>query len=426
MADRVDAIVVGAGLAGLSAARQLAIHGLDVVVLESSDEVGGRVRTDRAGGLQLDRGFQLFNPAYPEAARVLDYAALDLKPLVPGVIVAHANGRSTRLGDPRRKPGWAIDAIGPATGSLLSKARFAKLAWQASRTPVRTIIESPDTTTGEKLRAAGIDERFIEQVLRPFLTGVFLEQDLATSRRFLDLVLRSFVRGVPSVPARGMQAIPEQLRDSLPVGSVRLNTPVSQVSSGSVIAGDASIACRAVVVATDPIAAEHLVTGVSAPKGNSVTTWYHLAPVDPLSLTGGDAVLVVDGDRRGPVVNTVVMTHAAPAYASDGRVLVSSSALGTHDTVADEASVRAHIALLYGTSTRDWESVGAYAIPYALPEMVPPLDVRKPVDLGSGLFVAGDHRDTASIQGAMVSGRRAADAALAHLGVQPIGSRIGS
>ena len=86
MADSVDAIVVGAGLAGLSAARQLAIHGVDVIVLESSNDVGGRVRTDRFDGLQLDRGFQLFNPSYPEAARVLDYEALDLKPFVPGVI----------------------------------------------------------------------------------------------------------------------------------------------------------------------------------------------------------------------------------------------------------------------------------------------------------------------------------------------------
>ena len=426
MADSVDAIVVGAGLAGLSAARQLAIHGVDVIVLESSNDVGGRVRTDRFDGLQLDRGFQLFNPSYPEAARVLDYEALDLKPFVPGVIVARAGGRSTRLGDPRRKPGWAIDAIGPATGSLLSKARFAKLAWQASRTPVGTITRSPDSTTGEKLRAAGIDERFIEQVLRPFLTGVFLEQDLATSRRFLDLVLRSFVRGVPSVPARGMQAIPEQLRDALPIGTVRLNSPASHVTATSVTAGGKSFSARAVIVATDPPTAEHLLTRVVAPKGNSVTTWYHLAPVDPRSLTGGDAVLVVDGDRRGPVVNSVVISHAAPGYADGGRVLVSTSTLGTRDSTDDEASVRTQLESLYGTRTSDWTRVGAYAIPYALPAMLPPLDVRKPVDLGDGLFVAGDHRDTASIQGAMVSGRRAADAVLAHLGVKQRGARLGA
>lgn len=426
MADSVDAIVVGAGLAGLSAARQLAIHGLDVIVLESSDDVGGRVRTDRFDGLQLDRGFQLFNPAYPEAARVLDYEALDLKPLVPGVIVARAGGRSTRLGDPRRKPGWAIDAIGPATGSLLSKARFARMAWQASRMPVRAITGSPDLPAGEALRSAGIDDRFIDQVLRPFLTGVFLEPDLATSRRFLELVLRSFVRGVPSVPARGMQAIPEQLRDALPAGTVRLNSPASQVTPTSVNAGGTRLTARAVIVATDPTTAGSILRGVTVPEGNSVTTWYHLAPVDPKSLTGGDAVLVVDGDRRGPVVNSVVISHAAPAYADGGRVLVSTSTLGARDCADDEASVRTHLEALYGVRTGDWTRVGAYAIPYALPAMLPPLDIRKPVDLGDGLFVAGDHRDTASIQGAMVSGRRAADAVLAHLGVTRHGARLGA
>jgi hypothetical protein len=262
--------------------------------------------------------------------------------------------------------------------------------------------------------------------LRPFLTGVFLEPDLATSRRFLELVLRSFVRGVPSVPARGMQAIPEQLRDALPAGTVRLNSPASQVTPTSVNAGGTRLTARAVIVATDPTTAGSILRGVTVPEGNSVTTWYHLAPVDPKSLTGGDAVLVVDGDRRGPVVNSVVISHAAPAYADGGRVLVSTSTLGARDCADDEASVRTHLEALYGTRTSDWTRVGAYAIPYALPAMLPPLDIRKPVDLGDGLFVAGDHRDTASIQGAMVSGRRAADAVLAHLGVTRHGARLGA
>ena len=125
-------------------------------------------------------------------------------------------------------------------------------------------------------------------------------------------------------------------------------------------------------------------------------------------------------------MNSVVISHAAPGYADGGRVLVSTSTLGTRDSTDDEASVRTQLESLYGTRTSDWTRVGAYAIPYALPAMLPPLDVRKPVDLGDGLFVAGDHRDTASIQGAMVSGRRAADAVLAHLGVKQRGARLGA
>ena len=417
MTEARDVIVVGAGLAGLSAARQLAIHGVDVVVVEASDEVGGRVRTDRIDGLQLDRGFQLFNPAYPEAARVLDYPALDLRALTAGVVVALAGSKRTRLGDPRKKPGWATDALSPATGSMLSKARFAAYALRASRRPTRAITESLDFSAAIALRSAGMDEALIDRVLRPFLTGVFLEADLATSRRFMDLVLRSFVRGTPSVPARGMQAIPEQLRDSLPSDTVRLNTACSQATGTSVIADGQRINARAVIVAADPTTSAQLVPAITAPQGNSVTTWYHLVPSGGSELTGGDPVLVVDGEHRGPVINSVVMTHAAPAYADGGRLLVSSSVLGVANSTEDEARVRAHLAIMHGVSTASWEPVRAYAIPYALPAMLPPLDVRKSVDLGDGLFVAGDHRDTASIQGAMVSGRRAADAVLVHLGV---------
>lgn len=416
MAEHHDVVIAGAGLAGLSAARQLAIHGVDVLVLEAADGVGGRVRTDVVDGLQLDRGFQLFNPAYPEAARVLDYAALDLKPMTAGVIVALEDGRRARLGDPRCKPAWAADAARSATGSLASKARFARLAWQCSRSPVDDMLDGPDFSAEVLLRSAGLDDALIDRVMRPFLAGVFLEPDLATSRRFLQLVLRSFLRGTPSVPAAGMQAIPGQLHDSLPPGTVRLNTPVAAVTGRTVTTPGCDFTADAVIVATDPGSAGGLVPSLEIPRGNSVTTWYHLAPSDAV-LNDGDPVLVVDGGRRGPVVNSVVMSYAAPTYATGGRTLVSSSVLGAADSVEDERRVRTHLSVLYGVDTSRWEPVRAYAIPYALPAMLPPLDVRRPISIADGLFVAGDHRDTASIQGAMVSGRRAADAVLARLGI---------
>ncbi len=161
-----------------------------------------------------------------------------------------------------------------------------------------------------------------------------------------------------------------------------------------------------------------MVPAITAPQGRDVTTWYFLADTDPAQLTGGDPLLVVDGRiNSGPVINTVVMTHAAPTYASAGRVLVSASALGIHDSVEMTQAVRAHLSALYGVSTSAWEWVATYPVPYALPAMSVPLDIAQPVQAANGLFVAGDHRDTASIQGAMASGRRAAHAALAHLGI---------
>jgi hypothetical protein len=295
--------------------------------------------------------------------------------------------------------------------------RFAKYAWKQSRRPVVDIERAADRDAFSALRAAGIDTTFIDAVLRPFLTGVFLEPDLATSQRFLDLVLRSFIRGVPSVPAAGMQAIPVQLAGSLPAGSVRLDMRVTETTGTRVRTDGDDFEARAVIVATDPVTAATLIPGLTIPSGNSVTTWYHSAGA---RLTGGEGVLVVDGERRGPVINSVAISNAAPDYAPAGRTLVSTSTLGTDTSPQAEQSVREHLALLHGTSSRDWELIASYAIPYALPSMLPPLQIRHSVDLGEGLFVAGDHRDTASIQGAMVSGRRSADAVLAHLGVTSI------
>ena len=412
-----DVVIVGAGLAGLAAARHLAIHGVDVTVLEASDAVGGRVRTDRVDGLLLDRGFQLYNPAYPEPARVLDHDALMLRSFVPGVIAHSAEG-AIRLGDPRRLPAWAPDAASRRSGSLSGKLRFARYAWHVAHTSARVLEAQPDFPTHVALRSAGVDDAFLETVLRPFLAGVFLEDRLDTSRRFLDLVLTSFVRGRPSVPAQGMQAIPEQLRDALPDGTVRLGAAARAIDGGRVHTEDADVSGRCVIVATDPPAASALVPGLEVPAGRPVTTWYFLADGDPAALSEGRPVLIVDGARRGPVINTVVLTHAAASYATGGRILVSASSLGTNTGSDDEARVRDHLTQLYGVRTDGWTTVAAYPISYALPAMTPPLDTRKPVALSDSLYVAGDHRDTASIQGAMVSGRRAANAVLQHLGLR--------
>jgi glycine/D-amino acid oxidase-like deaminating enzyme len=420
MTSTHDVVIVGAGLAGLAAARHLTQQGLDVAVLEASGEVGGRVRTDLVDGLRLDHGFQLYNPAYPEAARVLDHPSLDLKALAPGLIALTDRG-PTRLADPRRRPSWAPDALSPRSGGLPGKLRFARYAWETARLPQRRRSARVDMPSDVALLSAGVDPRLLDAVLRPFLSGVFLEDRLTTSRRFLDLVLTSFLRGVPSLPAQGMQAIPVQLRDGLPSGTVRCGTPVRRVLSGAistVSTDDGDVSTRAVIVATDPRTAEALLPGLTIPPGRDVTTWYYVADCDASELTHGDATLVVDGRRaRGPVTNTVVLTNAAPSYATGGRVLVSASALGLHASAESERAVRDHLAGMYGVGTARWTLAGTYPIPYALPAMEVPLEIRRPVDLGGGLFVAGDHRDTASIQGAMVSGRRTAQAVLNRLGV---------
>jgi phytoene dehydrogenase-like protein len=399
-----EVVVVGAGLAGLACARRLQAAGVTTTVLEASDAVGGRVRTDVVDGMLLDRGFQVHNTGYPEAARVLDHDALDLRRFSAGAMV-RVGDRLHRVGDPRRVPTWAPTTVGAPIGSLKDKVLIAALAASAALQSPDALLSRPETTTGAALRARGLSETVVDRFFRPFLSGVFLEDGLDTSSRFFDLVWRSFVRGSQCVPSGGMQQIPEQLAAGL---DVQLHAPVRSVTARSIAVDGHVLTPRAVVVAAAAPDAGALLPGLDVPPQRSVVTHYHLAPEPPVA----EPAIVLDGEASGPVANTVVLTNAAPSYAP-GRHLVSSSVVRGD---ASEPVVRAHLSRLYGVDTGRWEHVAAYDVQAALPSQAPPMGrFRKTVRLEPGLYVCGDHRDSASIQGALVSGRRAADAVLDEL-----------
>lgn len=399
-------VVVGAGLAGLACAQRLSRAGVEVVVLEASDAVGGRVRTDVVDGFRCDRGFQLLNPAYPVLEHVVDVAELDLHAFQAGVVVAHA-GRQAILADPRRVPARLPQTVTAPLGSLLDKLRFA--AWAAaSLQPVSRLLRRPDRTLAESLDRAAVTGVLRTGVVEPFLAGVLAEWEGTTSANFAALLLRSFVLGSPAVPSLGMGRLPELVAASLPAGTVRLGTAVARVQADAVDTDDGSVPARAVVVATDPDTAGSL-TGLATPAMKSLTTFWHTAAEPPTRRR----LLHLDADRRGPVVNTAVMTSVAPSYAPAGRPLVATTVVGADGTGAAERAAREHAGLIYGVDTSRWELVTTHVVAAALPRQPPPLDARQPVRTPDGVFVAGDHRDTASIQGALVSGRRAAAALLA-------------
>ncbi|HEX8495597.1 MAG TPA: NAD(P)/FAD-dependent oxidoreductase [Actinomycetales bacterium] len=408
--SRTDVVVVGAGLAGLAAARHLVDRGVEVVLLEASDGVGGRARTDRVDGLLLDRGFQLLNPSYPEAARVLDLPALKLQSFGAGAVVAQG-GRRTVVADPRRSPTHLLSsALGP--GSVREKLAFARWGLEVGYGDPKRLQRLRDEPLAASLARRGITGRLRHAVIEPFLAGVVAEDGQETSRRFVDLLIRSFVRGTPALPAGGIQAMPDQLAAALPADCLHLGVRAGAVTGSSVATDAGTIEAGAVVVAADPRAAvglTHLPTVVM----RGLTTFYHLADEAPTD----SRMLHLDGDRRGPVVNTAVVSNVAPTYSSRRGALISSTVLGDRPDAQTEQAVRAQLRLVYGADPRGWDLVATYPIAQALPAMLPDLDLRQPVDLGDGLFVAGDHRDTASIQGALVSGRRAASAVLSRLRV---------
>ncbi|QRK09231.1 FAD-dependent oxidoreductase [Archangium violaceum] len=408
---RPNVIVVGAGLAGLTCARLLHQAKVKVRVLEASDGVGGRVRTDVVEGFQLDRGFQVFLTAYPEPRRWLDYDALDFQRFFPGALVWR-EGCLHKVADPFRRPLQAAAHAFNRVGSFTDKLHILDLRQQSLAGSVEDVLLRRQKTSREYLRDVGFSEEMVEAFLRPFFAGIFLEKELRTSSRVLEFVFRMFATGATAVPAKGMGALSSQLAAKLPVGAVKLNAPVEEVWGHRVrlISGEREEA-DAVVVATDAPAAEELLPGMLPRRMNAVTCLYFAAPEPPVR----GPYLVLNGEGRGPVNNLAVMSEVAPAYAPEGQALVSVSVLETEeDPETLEARVREQLTEWFGGAVAKWRHLRTYEIPHALPAQ-PPESFAEPhrqVRLSPGLYVCGDYRENGSIEGAMVSGRRAAEALL--------------
>ncbi|WP_307796202.1 NAD(P)/FAD-dependent oxidoreductase [Amycolatopsis sp. 195334CR] len=401
-----DVVVIGAGLAGLAAAGELTARGVDVTVVEAADEVGGRVRTDVVDNFRLDRGFQVLLPAYPEVRAKFDLPALRLRAFTRG---AYTDDRQL-LAPPSRAAAIAGLARLGITGPLASAGVVAMSARDLAL-PSARLRRPLSRSTAAELSRFRVYGAVRERVLRPFLAGVFLDRDLTTDARLLHLIWRCFLLGGGAVPQLGMGELPRQLAAGLLAGTVHFGRPVARAEPGLVQFEDGQrLRARAVVVATDGSTAAELLPGLPEPRWHSVTTYYFTAAASPLP----EPTLVLDGSPD-LLLNTAVMSEVSPSYAPAGQALVAASVPERTDTT--EHDVRERLARLYRSSTRDWRLIRKYVIERALPVMGPGHPLTRPVRFGAGLYVCGDHRDTSSLQGALVSGRRAARAVLADLGV---------
>lgn len=403
--DRPDVVVVGAGLAGLCAARHLHRAGRRVTVVEASDGVGGRVRSDLVDGFTLDRGFQVLLTAYPEAQRQLDLEKLDLRAFDPGAEV-YVDGRFHVVGDPLRQPRSLPSTVLAPVGTPFDKLRLLRLLWHVRRTAPADLLRGTDEPTIERLRAAGFSTRMIDRFFRPLFGGIQLDPALASSARMFDVIFRMLGEGESAVPAAGMGAIPAQIAADLPPGTVHLGRAVTALDGTSVRLADGdTIDASAVVVSTDGPAASALL-GLPAVGSKHVACVYFAADRAPTKHT----YVVLDGAASGPVLNVAVMSNVAPSYAPAGRHLIAAAIPAPPEGIDLEAAARAQLRGWWGTQVDGWQHLRTYRIPHGQPDQSPPFHPRERISLGDGRFVCGDHRDTASIQGALFSGRRCAEA----------------
>ena len=377
-----EVLIVGAGLAGLNAAIDLEAAGVDVRVIESSDRAGGRVASDVIDGFICDRGFQLINARYPALQELNVLNELDFIE-APRVIEVSLGDRRHVIGDPRQVP-WT--ALNRATGTIPEK--IALLRFIAGRT-------KPDESIGQALRSTGT---CYERVLRPFLQGVFLTDPDNVDAIYGYSIIKSFVNGRPGVPRNGVGELSKALAHR--VSNVVYNTRVDGIDKTSVHTNNGTYTTNKILIATDATTATQLLGLTEVPRMAGCITWYHAVSENP----SGNGRLVVDGQRRGPIINSVVMSDVSSNYAPADQHLVST----TTDLNVTESDVRRHLAILWGVDTYAWQFIAKYEIPAALPIHNVGRALSQSMRINDHHFVAGDHRTVPSQQGALFSGRLAA------------------
>ncbi len=403
-----SATVVGAGVSGLTCARELRREGVDVTVLEASDGIGGRVRTDEVDGFLLDRGFQVLLDSYPEASRQLDFPSLALKPFHPGAIVRKGQ-RMHRVADPLRRPLDVMPSLLAPVGSLRDKLLVPRLRRELV-SGKRGERFAPTTSTRAALEQFGFSKQMMDSFFRPFLGGVFLESRLETSAAKFAFVFRMFATGRAVVPARGMQQIPTQLASGLE-GQIRTKCRVANVEFGRVTLEDGEVVeADTVVLAVDETNAERLSGAPASARSKSTTTHYFDAQEPPLD----GPWLVLNGDNDGIVNHVAVMSEVSDDYAPNGRALISATVLDDVGSADDRPVelVRRELESWFGRGVRDWRHIRSYRIANALPDesrFSPAPELRH---VSRGVWCCGDYLGNASIEGAMLSGRITAEAIL--------------
>ncbi len=396
--------IIGAGVSGLVAAKVLEEKGFNPIILESTDSVGGRVKTDFIDGFQLDHGFQVLLTAYPKAQQYLDYSALDLQEFLPGSIV-FKNKKSISIGDPLRKRSFLIPTLLASVGSFSDKLKILRLNKKLKRKTLDEIFSDKEFTTLEYLNNLGFSPKIIDEFFKPFFTGIFLETDLNTSSRMFEFVYKMFGEGNAAIPKSGIGEIPKQLNEQLSSTTIKLNSKVQSVKDGEIILenGEKLVSDYTIITSN----ANKLVSNLRNDllEWKSCQTLYFKSPNRIIKKR-----LIGLLPEKNSLANNIFYHTSLNTNQKSSEELLSVTVVKEHSLSEKSLVNKIQVELLEYCGIVDLEFIKMYKIPNALPKLnnlqneIPPSETR----LTSTIFLAGDVQLNGSLNAAMLSGERAA------------------
>ena len=402
--------IIGAGISGLTAAVYLYRKGFKVQILEASERVGGRIKTDLIDGFRMDRGFQVLLTEYPETKALLDYKKLNLKRFLPGATVLYENGQF-EIADPFRRPSALFSTLFAPVGSFKDKLNTFFLKNKLIKISIPTLFKQPEIETLSQLRKYGFSSKMIIRFYKPFFSGIFLENDLKTSSNMFDFVMKMFSGGDAAIPALGMEEIPKQLVAMLPENSILYNIQVSAIEKNKIICKSGQVfETDKIIIATEATGFASQYISKNKQNFNQVTNVYFEAKVAPTK----KAVVVLNASLNKKWVNNLtVMTNISDEYAPENKVLIAVSLNGI-PSISDELlaeNMKNELRRWYGNQVEDWKMLKTYRVNYALPnqEKVANEVTQSEIQISENLFICGDHLMNGSINAAMKSGRLVAE-----------------
>lgn len=400
-------VIIGGGISGLTCAKYLNEKGYGFMLLEGSDALGGRVRTDKVDGFLLDRGFQVLLTNYPEAKKILNYNNLELKCFSSGSMIKAEKG-FMKMENPFRNKMAYITMAFSSVGSLSDKLKIRKFANELAEIPDEDFFKMDATDTLSFLKNYGWSDKMINNFFKPFFGGVFLENELTTSSNFFQFVFKQFFRGDAAIPADGIQAIPEQIAEMIPNNRIRKNARVKGFEGNQIfLEGGEVITTDKIVLATDPNTSDELLGETKNRVYNITTCTYFSAESSPLQ---GQKFIALNPNRKSVVHNVCVPSDIAPNYGNAGKSLISVSTQGLEKL--DERNltnkIKRELFDWFGAKVNVWKHLKTYHIPESLVQYRAGNE-KQEMKLTENLYRCGDYLAYPSLNAAMQTGREVAE-----------------